>query len=146
MLGPSHWLPPFFGRGLSHDLDRTCSPLPHGSEHSPHFDQFCHPPSTTSETFNESRQTAARSNIKSRRKRSKWRKKNGNVFMKTLTVLCCNLVQACLVSDSASVAFLTPHNAKRTRHSDGLPAFTHWVTHVVVGTVASVLEVHGQVS
>ena len=66
--------------------------------------------------------------------------------MKTLTVICCNLVQARLVSDGASVAFLTPHNAKRTRHSDGLPAFTHWVTHVVVGTVASVLEVHGRVS
>ena len=63
-----------------------------------------------------------------------------------LTVLCCKLVQARLVSDGASVAFLTPHDAKRTRHPDGLPAFTHWVTNVVVGTVASVLEVHGQVS
>ena len=45
--------PPFFGRGLSHDLVRTCSPLPHDSELSPHFDQFCQPPSTTSEIFSE---------------------------------------------------------------------------------------------
>jgi len=44
---------PFFGRGLSHDLVRTCSPLPHDSELSPHFDQFCQPPSTTSEIFSE---------------------------------------------------------------------------------------------
>ena len=66
--------------------------------------------------------------------------------MRTLTVLCCNLFQARLVSDGASVAFLTPHDAKRTRHSDGLPAFRLSVTHVVVETVTSVLEVHGRVS
>ena len=66
--------------------------------------------------------------------------------MKILTVICCNLFQARLVSYGASVAFLTPHNAKRTRHSDGLPAFTHWVTHVVVETVTSVLEVHSRFS
>ena len=66
--------------------------------------------------------------------------------MKILTVIRCNLFQTSLVSDGASVAFLTPHDAKRTRHSDGLPAFTHWVTHVVVETIASVFEVHGRVS
>jgi len=63
-----------------------------------------------------------------------------------LTGLCCNLLRARLVSDGASVSFLTPHDAKRTRHSDGLPAFRHSEAHVVVETVASVLHVRGQAS
>ena len=66
--------------------------------------------------------------------------------MKILTVISCNLFQARLVSGDASLVFLTPHNAKRTRHSDGLPTFRHSVTHVVVETIASVLEVHGRIS
>ena len=63
-----------------------------------------------------------------------------------LTGLCCNLVRARLVSDGASVSFLTPHHALRTWHSDGLPAVMHSEARVIVETVTSVLHVRGQAS